>query len=452
VYRRSTYSIAMRPSKTSSFHDLERHYANDFQSSKGDQWHERNIVSASQDVLRILLEMQPCFLFRMRLAAVVQLAKRDVESGLFVGAAARELLANEHPGECPSLDGAQISWAGITERMTRRAWLQRVLEVLGGTNVSAQAAVPGSQGSAEGAQEPSAQTSGRPSSPTAASDFYLPDIRPGQFQLPHLVTGSGLVRIGVRNNARQQFGAESPLHVLHFSGQTYGDTTVSYVGEELRTGDIEVWGQLLKLAAPLSLGSRLTVSARDLLTALGRGTGGPAYAAVRAEIARLQGARLRIRSSHEPMREQFRAMFPDDPLSKSDSRGAIEVSLQLLGSSTTDGRMWSVAVPREVRVAFGPRLSSWFSEKEYGLLSKRREGDTVKRLYLLYRSHAKPWPFTVQELRRFLGSTMGRDSDLKAALNAAHDRLTHANLIKAWRYGASARRPNCADRVYEVDF
>ena len=242
------------------------------------------------------------------------------------------------------------------------------------------------------------------------------------------------------------------MQVLHFSGQSYGDTTVTYIGEELRTGDIEVWGELLKLAAPLPLGSRLSVSARDLLTALGRGTGGPAYGAVRAEIARLQGARLRIRSSHEPMREQFRAMFPDDPVSKSDYRGAIEVNFQLLGSSTTDGRMWSVAVPREVRVAFGPRLSSWFSEKEYGLLSKRREGDTVKRLYLLYRSHAKPWPFTVQELRRFLGSTMSRDSDLKAALDVAHDRLTHANLVKAWRYGSSARRPNCADRVYEVDF
>lgn len=438
--------------QTSKFHDLERRYANDFKASRDDPWHEGNIISTSQQVLRILLEMQPCFLYRMRLAAVTQLCKRDVESCVYVRAATRELLANERPGEWPALDGEQISWAGITERMTRRDWLQRVLDVLDGTAVPAQVVVPDSQCSTEGAQELAAQTSGRPGPPASPSDFYLPDIRPGQFQLPHLVTGSGLVRIGVRSNARQQFGAESPLHVLHFSGQTYGDTTITYIGEELRTGDIEVWGHLLKLAAPLPLGSRLTVSARDLLTALGRGTGGPAYAAVRAEIARLQGARLRIRSSHEPMRQQFRAMFPDDPLSKLDSRGAIEVSFQLLGSSTTDGRMWSVAVPREVRVAFGPRLSSWFSEKEYGLLSKRREGDTVKRLYLLYRSHAKPWPFTVQELRRFLGSTMGRDSDLKAALDAAHDRLTHANLIKAWRYGSSARRSNCADRVYEVDF
>jgi hypothetical protein len=438
--------------KTSSFHDLERRYANDFQPSRDDPWHERNIVSSSPQLLRILLEMQPCFVFRMRLASVAQLAKRDLESGCYVRTATSELLDNERRDECPVLDGAEIAWAGITERLTRRVWLTRVLDILDSTTGPAQAASPDSQGSADSAPEVSAQTSGQPHSPAAPASFYLPEIRPGQFQLPHLVTGSGLVRIGVRNSVREQFGPESPLQVLHFSGQSYGDTTVTYIGEELRTGDIEVWGELLKLAAPLPLGSRLTVSARDLLTALGRGTGGPAYGAVRAEIARLQGARLRIRSSHEPMREQFRAMFPDDPISKSCSRGAIEVSLQLLGSSTTDGRMWSVAVPREVRIAFGPRLSSWFSEKEYGLLSKRREGDTVKRLYLLYRSHAKPWPFTVQELRRFLGSTMSRDSDLKAALDAAHDRLTHANLIKAWRYGASARRSNCADRVYEVDF
>ena len=433
--------------------ELERLYANGTKYSKDDEWTEVNIVRTSAAGLEMLLGMQPCFVYRLSVEALPHLCRRGPEHLPLVRDAIVELLASDGPaGERPPLDGLALAWKGIRDRMTRREWLTRMLadiETLAGpANVNPLARTSPSVVLSNDVSAASAELA-RASEPAV---WYLPTLRPGQFQLPHLLTCGSLVRIGVRNGRRHQFGPDSPLHVAEFSGQSYGDTLVTYFGEELRTGDMEVWGQLLKRAAPLPLGSRVTVSAIELLTALGRGTGGPAYRAVRSEIARLQGARLMVRSSFEPMREQFRLMFPDDPVSQSSSRGPIEVGFQLLGPSSTDGRMWSVAVPREVRVAFGPRLSSWFSEQEYGLLTRRREGDTVKRLFLLYRSHVRPWPFTVQELRRYLGSTMGRDSDLKLALDSAHDRLTSAGLIKSWRYGQSDRRRNCPARVYEVDF
>lgn len=432
---------------------LERQYANGHKFSRDDEWTERNIVRMSDAELEVLLEMQPSFAYRLSLDALPLLAKRGPAHLAHVYNAICRLLAGGEPvGECPPLDGALLEWKGARERLTRRTWLATMLTALERQPGWAAAELPPRTAAAMSTsavfEVPRAETAAQ----AALEAWYLPELRPGQFQLPHLWTCGSLVQIGVRNSARRLYTPDSPLHVVEFSGQSYGDTAVTYLGEELRTGDMEVWGQLLKLATPLPLGSRVMVSAKELLTALGRGTGGPAYKAVRAEIARLQGARLTVRSSFEPMREQFRAMFPDDPLSHSSSRGAIEVSFQLLGPSSTDGRMWSVSVPREVRVAFGPRLSSWFSEREYGLLTRRREGDTVKRLYLLYRSHARPWPFTVQELRRFLGSTMSRDSDLKASLDVAHDRLTSAGLIKSWRYGLSTRRRNSTDRVYEVDY
>jgi hypothetical protein len=432
---------------------LDRHYANHARFSKGDEWTERNIVRTSPSELEMLLEMQPCFVYRLSLDAVTQLARRGPVHVTHVRNAIYQLLTCDGPmGERPPLDGALLEWKGTRERLTRRRWLAVMLAAIE-EHVGPADASPSLQAALAAAPSATdAVKSADGMSQAGSTDWYLPDLRPGQFQLPHLWTCGSLVQIGVRNSTRRQYTPDAPLHVVEFSGQSYGDTTVTYLGEELRTGDMEVWGQLLKLATPLPLGSRVTVSAKELLTALGRGTGGPAYKAVRGEIARLQGARLAVRSSFEPMRQQFRAMFPDDPLSQSSSRGPIEVSFQLLGPSSTDGRMWSVSVPREVRVAFGPRLSSWFSEREYGLLTRRREGDTVRRLYLLYRSHVRPWPFTVQELRRYLGSTMGRDSDLKAALDTAHDRLTSAGLIKAWRYGSSDRRRNCPDRVYAVDF
>jgi len=434
---------------------LETQYANGFQYSRDDEWTERNILGASPTEMESLLEMEPCFVYRLTLAALPLLSKRCPERLEHVRSAVCHLLRDdESPGECPPLDGEPREWKGLHERLTRRQWLtrmsDRVANLMGGTATASAALAP--HAAATLVSPMAAATATTPLLLEASGEWYLPEIRAGQFQLPHLMTCGSLVRIGVRNSMRLQFGPDAPLHVVEFSGQKYGDTAVTYLGEELRTGDMEVWGQLLKLAAPLPLGSRVNVSAKGLLTALGRGTGGPAYKAVRGEIARLQGARLAVRSSHEPMRQQFREMFPDDPLSQSSSRRPIEVSFQLLGPSTTDGRMWSIAVPREVRVAFGSRLSSWFSEREYGLLTRRREGDTVKRLYLLYRSHARPWPFTVQELRCSVGSTMGRDSDLRAALDKAHDRLTSAGLIKAWRYGQSSRRLNAPDRVYEVDY
>jgi hypothetical protein len=427
---------------------IDRRYANNLRYSPIDEWTEKNIIQASAAEREFLLEMQPCFAYRLSLAAVPKLKKRGPEHLLPVQRAVDRLLAADAPTEeYPSLDGQALQWKGSNDRLTRRAWLQRLSDALA-HETGCFVAKP----TATGSEAPTPGKRAKAVRVAAVTAWYLPELRAGQFQLPHLVTCSSLVHIGVRNSRRRQFGPDAPLHVVEFSGQSYGDTVVTYLGEELRTGDIEVWGQLLKLATPLPLGARVTVSARELLVALGRGTGGPAYKTVRAEIARLQGARLMVRSSFAPMRDQFRAMFPDDPVSNSASRGPVEVAFQLLGPSSTDGNVWSVSVPREVRVAFGVRLSSWFSEHEYGILTRRKHGDTVKRLFLLYRSHAKPWPFTVRELRSYLGSTMGRDSDLKAALDLAHHQLMNAGLIKAWRYGLSDRRRNCSDRTYEVDF
>lgn len=450
----SEFWTAMTPSPNEAI-ELERQYANGSKRSRGDEWTERNILALTAGELEVLFEMQPCFVYRLSLAAAQRLFKHSPEHLNHVHNAISRLLCDDVSAEeHPPLDGEPAKWKGLRERLTRREWLKRMMDSVA-TLTSAPMptrSVDTSEVKALSPPQTAAKAEADASSQATSEAWFLPELRPGQFQLPHLATCGSLAQIGVRNAKRRQFGPDAPLHIVEFSGQSYGDTVVTYLGEELRTGDIEVWGQLLKLASPLPLGSRVTVSAKDLLTALGRGTGGPAYKAVRLEISRLQGARLAVRSSHEPMREQFRTMFPNDPLSKSTSRGPIEVNFQLLGPSTTDGRLWSIAVPREVRIAFGPQLSSWFSEREYGLLTRRREGDTVKRLYLLYRSHAKPWPFTVQELRRYIGSTMGRDSDLRASLDMAHDRLTKAGLITAWRYGQSNRRRNAPDRVYEVDY
>lgn len=422
-------------------------FVNGFRFRADDHWTEKNLLRLSPTEFELLLELEPLFLCRISLEGLLQAGKQR-PAHLYIARRAIDRLLGVD--SVPLAERTLYSWAGIEESLTRRAWLTSLANAIDERGPCA-----GTRSVFEAQPQLVTQAQGdsahcQPMGELA--DWYLPNPPPGNFLLPHLMTCSSLVRIGVRNGVREHFDATSPLHIMKFSGHKDRETVVSYTGEELRTGDAEVWGQLLTLAAPLPLGSRVVVSSRELLQTLGRATGGPAYKALRAEIARLQGARVRVRSSHEAMRGQFREMFPDDPLSTGRAAGPIEVSFQLLGPSSTNGQTWSIALPREVRVAFGPRLSSWFSEREYGELHRLREGDTVKRLYLFYRSHPKPWPFTLDELKNFIGSTMKRDSDLKAALDRAHDRLTHAGIIKSWRYGLTSRRHQLRERAYEVDF
>jgi hypothetical protein len=271
--------------------------------------------------------------------------------------------------------------------------------------------------------------------------ILLPRLRSGQLQLPHLFTRSRLVSVGAAGRERKSYTAESPLYIQEISGHSYGDTVIAYSGEELRTGDIELWALLLKLAAPIPLGGRVSVSARSVLQSLRRGTGGPAYANLRLEMTRLQGANLRIRSCNPAMRAQFLEMFPDDALAKKSPKAHLEVSFQLLGPASTDGTHWSLVIPREVRVAFGKGISAWFNEANYySLVGAGLRGDTARRLYLFYVSHPNPWPFSASELREFLGSTMERLIDWRMALSTAHEKLKAAGLIKAWSYEEAPSR------------
>lgn len=264
---------------------------------------------------------------------------------------------------------------------------------------------------------------------------YLPDLKLGQFQLPNLIVRCGVLSIGAVAKSRRTFGQHAPLRITRISGYGHGDLVVRYTGEELRLNDIEVWWQLLKLAESLPLGERVAVKARELLSALHRGTGGSAYEALRGEIARLQGAVFHLRTKDPEIRKQFCLMFPKDPLAKR-AEGPIEVSFQLLGPSSTDGTQWSIAIPQEVRVAFGRGISSWFSERDY----YAARSDKARRLFLLYASHAKPWPFTVAELGEYLGSSMQRGFDLRRQLDAAHKELLLAGVLLNWSYERSTVR------------
>lgn len=269
-------------------------------------------------------------------------------------------------------------------------------------------------------------------------DIYLPAIRDGFMHLPNMIVGSGIVRTGTKSKKRERWTEQAPKVIRRVSGYKEGVVVISYSGEELRPGDIETWSKLLRAAMSQPLGSDVHVGKRGLLTSLpGRGTGGNAYTTLRDEVARLQAAMLHVRSTDPDFIQQMGELFPSDQSAKNAKKtGFVEIKVQLLGASTTDGATWTIEVPRKIRTLFGPKLSSWFDEDIYYAL----KGDAARRLYLLYGSHVNCWPLRLAELREYMGSTMGQDSKFRDLMNKAHNELKLKGAIKGWRFEQSHRR------------
>ena len=269
-------------------------------------------------------------------------------------------------------------------------------------------------------------------------DIFLPAVRDGFMHLPNLIVGSGIVRTGPKNRTRERWTEQAPKVIRRVSGYKDGEVVISYSGEELRPGDIETWSKLLHAAVNKPLGSDVHIGARGLLTSLhGRGTGGNAYATLREEVTRLQAAMLHIKSSDPDFIDQMVDLFPSDPsVIKAKKSRFVEIRVQLLGASTTDGSTWTIEVPRKIRTLFGKKLSSWFDEDLYYSL----KGDAARRLYLLYGSHVNCWPLRLAELKEYMGSTMGQDSKFRNLMNKAHDELKAKGAIKGWKFEQSHRR------------
>lgn len=277
-------------------------------------------------------------------------------------------------------------------------------------------------------------------------DLYMPAVRAGHMHLPNVICGSAILRTGARSKRRQRWHEPAPLVIRKVSGYKEGEVVISYSGEELRPGDLEVWSKLLTLAAAKPLGSDVHVHARELLQSLSRGTGGNSYAAARDEIGRLQAGIIHIRSTCPEFIKQLSELFPNDPSVRNAQRtGFVEIKTQLLGASSTDGTSWTVEVPRKVRAMFGPKLSSWFDESVYYSLKT----DTARRLFLLYSSHVACWPLKLAELHDYLGSSMSAGNKFRDAMDAAHDELKAAKVLKSWRYESSSRRLDSVCYVVE---
>ncbi|MDN7408013.1 plasmid replication initiator TrfA [Burkholderia vietnamiensis] len=269
-------------------------------------------------------------------------------------------------------------------------------------------------------------------------ELYLPVHKPGFMHLPNILLGSSIVRVGSPNKKRERWMEDAPKVISQVSGYKQGKIEISYSGEALYPGDIELWSKLLAAAAHRPLGSNVHIAKRELVTSIhGLRAGTSSYKSTRDAVVRLQAAIMQIRARDEAFIKQMTELFPDDPsVTNAKKAGFVEIRVQLLGASTTNGATWTIEVPRTLRTLFGKNLSSWFDETMYYSLKT----DVARRLYLLYSSHVNCWPLRLAELREYTGSGYAQDSKFRERMDEAHAELKAAGAIKNWKFEQSYRR------------
>jgi hypothetical protein len=184
---------------------------------------------------------------------------------------------------------------------------------------------------------------------------------------------------------------------------------IRFKGEMFNQTDLDLWEMLLHLARLQPLGTEVEFSAHSLLKALGRGTGGKDHEDLKEQLMRLIGGAVEITWTKE--QKAF--------------AGAL-VSGYFRDDET--GR-YVVKFNKDMAKLYGMGYTNidWEERQSLGqdLLAKWLHGH--------YASHAAAYPYKVETLRTWSGSTTKRLSDFRAALRAALDKLGDVGAIKSWK-------------------
>jgi hypothetical protein len=309
---------------------------------------------------------------------------------------------------------------------------------------------------------------------------FLPEPKVGQMLFPILFARLPIFRNGSNPDTREVYTANAPLVLTHTQSKR-GTTTITFVGEELRQREREVYARLLNEVArskkPLS--EDQTRKFREVLQSMpGRGVGGDSRKTFRAEAMRLKGTTLTIRTTDPVMIEVLMHCLPKnesvkqahvaaqkgkDALKKAQEVGKglqaaqraleavfIEISFSLLDSFTHTSEGFTFRLSREARGLFGEKLSFGYDEETYYTLPKR---GYARQLYVFYSSHYNCWPLTTAELRDKLGSDVQSISNFKGEMDKAHAALEALDIIPPHEY----RRPtknvdgrDCQEKCYIV--
>lgn len=185
---------------------------------------------------------------------------------------------------------------------------------------------------------------------------------------------------------------------------------IRYLGTSLNQTDLDVWETLLHLARLQPLGKKVEFSAHSLLKELGRGNSGKHHEDLKETIARL-GAGLAeitwLKDKKTFAGTLVSSFFRDE-----------ETGRYVVKFNQDMAHLYGV----------GHTLIDWSERQSLG------QNNLAKWLHGFYASHAQPFSYKVETLRRLCGSVAilrGFRRDLKGALAE----LVTIGSVKSWEIG-----------------
>lgn len=178
---------------------------------------------------------------------------------------------------------------------------------------------------------------------------------------------------------------------------------ISYTGERLDQGDLDVWASVLHAVRLQDLGSQCHVTAYALLKLMGKTDTGKNRAILNERIIRLRANALEVKQG----------------------RYCYIGGLIAGAARDEETQEWIIELDAKMRPLFA---ADQFTQVEWAVRNALTSQPLAQWLHGFYASHAKPFPLKVETLHRLCGSEANLMSDFAKTLRKALDAVVQASL------------------------
>lgn len=180
---------------------------------------------------------------------------------------------------------------------------------------------------------------------------------------------------------------------------------IRFKGERFNQTDLDVWEMLLHFARRQPLGEQVEFSAHALLRNLDRGVGGHDHEQLKEEITRLRSGTVEIKWIREE--KTFGGGLVSEYFYDNEKERYIVIFSEKMLSLYDEG----------------------YSHIDWQQRKKLRANNLAKWLHGFYASHAKPFGYKVDTIRKLCGSTSGRLGDFRKQIRTALNLLKEVGAI-----------------------
>jgi hypothetical protein len=186
-----------------------------------------------------------------------------------------------------------------------------------------------------------------------------------------------------------------------------GDYTVKFTGKQLNQEDLTVWETLVHLARQNQLGNICNFTAHGLLKALGLPTGGKNHSVLHSSIIRLTACAVEI----------------------------IHDNKKYFGSLVEGGAKDELTKHYVIRL--NPDLIRLYGDTQWTAIDwqqrlQLRRKPLAQSLHAYFSSHKKPFPVTLNFLRKITGSRNSHARNFKILCKKALDELVTIDFIESY--------------------